>query len=87
MGLRGVPPWLFLALLISLLAALGYQILLVRSIRMVPVYWAVALAAFLLAEASADAVNLHSPHLGELQIIPDLAGVALALGALRLARV
>ncbi|HEV3310382.1 MAG TPA: hypothetical protein VG815_07680 [Chloroflexota bacterium] len=82
-----MPPWLFLALLISLLAALGYQIVRVRSLRRVPLYWAVILAAFLLAEAVAESVHLNSPQLGELQVIPDLVGIAAALGLLRMTRI
>lgn len=81
-----MPPWLFIALLISLIAALGYQIVLVRSLRRVPIYWAVILAAFLTAEGLAESTHLHSPQLGELQVLPDLAGVVVAVGLLRVVR-
>jgi hypothetical protein len=81
-----MPPWLFLALVVSLLAALGYQILRARPLKLIPVYWMVCLAGFLAAEALADAVNLPSPHLGEIQFLPDILGVALAVGILRLVR-
>ncbi len=81
-----MPPWLLVALLISLLAGVGFQILLARPIRRVPIYWAVSFAGFLLGEAAADGANLQTPRLGELQIILDLIGVAVAIGALRLAR-
>lgn len=80
-----MPPWLFLALLVTLVAALGYQIIEVRSLRRVPVYWAVILAAFILMEAGAESAHIGTPQLGELQVIPDLLGVGLALGVLRLA--
>jgi hypothetical protein len=81
-----MPPWLFLALLVSLLAALGYQILCIRSLRRLPLYWAICLAGFLLGEALADASTLHTPHLGEIQVIPDLLGVAIAVALLRVLR-
>jgi hypothetical protein len=81
-----LPPWLFLAILVSLLVALGYQIILVRSLKRVPIYWAVVLAGFLVAEAGAESVRLNSPYLGELQVIPDLIGIAFGLLILRIAR-
>jgi hypothetical protein len=81
-----VPPWLFLALLVSLLAALGYQIIMGRSLRRVPLYWSVVLAGFLGAEAAAESINLHSPRIGELQVFADLLGMFAAIGILRLAR-
>lgn len=81
-----MPPWLFIAFLVSFLAALGYQILRVRSLKRLPIYWVVCLAGFLAGEVLADAWNLHSPHLGEIQFLPDLAGVALALALLRILR-
>lgn len=81
-----MPPWLYIALLVSLLAALGYQIILTRSLNRVPMYWFLTLACFLIAEAAVESAHLHTPQIGELQVIPDLLGVAIALGALRLAR-
>jgi len=81
-----MPPWLVLALGISLLAALGYQILRLRSLRRVPLYWAVILAAFLAAESLADSSHLGMIRLGELAIIPDLVGIVVAILLLRLAR-
>jgi hypothetical protein len=81
-----MPPWLFLALLASLLAALGYQILRVRPLKRLPLYWPLCFAGFLAGEALADASNLHTPHLGEIQFLPDILGLALAIGLLRLMR-
>jgi len=81
-----LPPWLFIALLVSLLGALGYQIIRVRSLRRVPFYWIVIFAGFILAEAGAESANLHTPQVGELQVIPDLAGIAVAVAVLRLSR-
>ncbi len=81
-----MPPWLFLAILVSLLAALGYQIALVRSLRRLPLYWMVILGGLLFGEALAESAHLASPQLGELQIIPDLAGIVGALLVLRLVR-
>ncbi|HZT96141.1 MAG TPA: hypothetical protein VFB34_04815 [Chloroflexota bacterium] len=81
-----MPAWLYLAVLVSLLVAVVYQILRASSLRRVPLYWLVLLAGLLAAEGAAEAAHLRTPHLGELQLIPDLAGVALAAGLLRLAR-
>ena len=81
-----MPPWLFLALVISLLAASGYQIVRVKSLRRVPIYWIVVFGCFLGAEAAADSAHIALFRLGELAIIPDLVGVALALVAMRFAR-
>ncbi|GEM_PF-5897584 len=79
-----MPPWLFIAFLVSLLAALGYQILRAHSLRRVPLYWVVILAGFSVAEAIVDGLNIQTPQLGELQVVPDLVGVAAGLAVLRL---
>lgn len=81
-----MPPWLILALLASLLAALGYQILCVRPLKRLPLYWLICLTGFLAGEGLADVSNLQSPHLGEIQFLPDILGVALGIALLRILR-
>lgn len=81
-----MPPWLLFGLLVSLLAALGYQIVRVTSLRRVPLYWLVTSIAFLAAEAFAESSHLVLVRLGELAIIPDILGVLIGLAALRLSR-
>jgi hypothetical protein len=86
LGDPDLPAWLYLSLLVSLLASLGYQIVRARSLSRVPLYWVVILAGFLAAEGAAESIHVHSLQLGELQIIPDLIGIAVAVTLLRLAR-
>lgn len=81
-----MPPWLYLALLISLLAALGYEITSGRSLRRVPLYWFVLLTLFLAAEGLAEYGRLDWIRLGELEIIPDTFGLAVGIGLLRIIR-
>ncbi len=81
-----MPPWFVLAVLVSLLAALGYQILRVQSLRRIPLYWIVILGCFLLAEVGADSAHAGLFRLGELAIIPDLLGVAAGMVVLKVAR-
>lgn len=82
-----MPPWLFLSLAVSLLAALGYQIGIGRSLRRVPLYWAIILGGFLAGEVLAESLHLDTARMGELQLIPDLIGLGVALALLRLIRV
>jgi hypothetical protein len=81
-----MPPWLFLVFLLALLAALGYHIVRVSSLRRVPLYWIVITAAMLGCEAIADSRHLAVVRLGDLALIPDILGLAVALAILRLAR-
>jgi uncharacterized membrane protein YeaQ/YmgE (transglycosylase-associated protein family) len=77
-----VPPWLVLALLIALIAALLYQLVRTRSLRRVPFYWVFTLVGFLAAQAGVESANISSPQIGELQIIPDLIGALIAIAIL-----
>lgn len=69
-----MPPWLLIAILVALVAALAYQLVTIGSIRRLPLYWLLVLAGLLGGQATAELAHLHSPQLGELQVLPDIGG-------------
>ncbi|MGH2449534.1 MAG: hypothetical protein ACRDFS_13155, partial [Chloroflexota bacterium] len=75
-----MPAWLVLALLISLIVAVGYQLTTRHFGRRVVLYWALILAGFILAEALAETWGWDVTRFGDLRLAPDLAGAALVVG-------
>lgn len=81
-----MPPWLLLLLLISLTLAFAYQCLTRQFGWRVVAYWVLIFLAVMIAEALAESANVAALRVGDLRLLPDLAGAALALGTLRLLR-
>lgn len=77
-----MPAWLLLVILISLTAALAYQIGTRRFGWRVVGYAAVILAAVLAAEAGAEAAGWSITRVGDLRLLPDLAAALVAVGVL-----
>lgn len=77
-----VPPWLVLAALISLAAALLYQIGTRRYGWRVLAYWLLALCGLLVGETAAESLGLNITRLGDLRLLPDLLGVGLVIAFL-----
>ena len=82
-----VPPWLVLAGLISLAAALIYQIGTRRYGWRVLAYWLLALCGLLVGEAAAESLGMNITRFGDLRLLPDLLGVAAVLIFLRFVNV
>ena len=72
-----MPPWLFLALLLSLIVALLYQLATRRFGWRVVLYWIIILAGLLGAEALAETWGWDFTRLGELRLLPDMLGAML----------
>jgi hypothetical protein len=73
---------LVLALVLSLLVALAYQVASRRFGWRVVAYWLLALAAILGGEALAESLGWNLMRLGDLRLGPDLAMAALVIGVL-----
>ncbi|HEX6508526.1 MAG TPA: hypothetical protein VF221_12930 [Chloroflexota bacterium] len=69
-----LPPWLVLALVASLVIALMYQILSRRFGWRVIGYWIVISLGVLAGEALAESLGWNAMRIGDLRILPDLAG-------------
>lgn len=81
-----MPAWLVLLGLLSLTLAFGYQLAVRRFGWRVLVYWLAIFAAVALFEALAESANITVTRLGDLRLLPDLAGGGTAMGALWLLR-
>lgn len=81
-----IPPWLILALVLTLAIALGYQLARRRYGWRVLFYWGLILAGFLGAEGLAESLGWNVTRLGDLRLLPDLVGSALAVAVLLLVR-
>jgi len=77
-----LPPWLVLGLLIALILALIYQITTRRFGWRVVAYWMLILGGFLLAETLAESIGWNVTRVGDLRMLPDLAGAAVIVGIL-----
>lgn len=74
-----IPPWLVLALLISLALALAYQLASRRFGRRVFAYWLLALAAFLAAEVMAESQGWSFGRMGDLRLGVDIPAAVLII--------
>jgi hypothetical protein len=77
-----LPPWLVLSLVISLAVALGYQILSRRFGWRVIGYWAAVLVGFVGAEMLAESMGVSLARVGDLRLLPDLAGALVVVAVL-----
>lgn len=77
-----MPPWLILLAILALTLALAYQLFSRRYGRRVLLYWVLVFAALLGAEALAESAGLEVTRIGDLRLLPDLAGGFGVLGAL-----
>jgi len=82
-----VPPWLLLLLLLSLAIALAYQLVRRSSGRRVIAYWLVVFVALLAFEAGTESLGISLTRFGDLRLLPDMAGGALAVGIMWFLRV
>lgn len=62
------------ALLLSLTAALVYQLASRRFGWRILLYWFIALAGLIGAEALAESIGWNVSRVGDLRLLPDLAG-------------
>jgi hypothetical protein len=69
-----MPPWLVALLVASLTLALIYQLVTRRYGWRVLAYWLLILAGVIGAEAVAEAISWNVTRLGDLRVLPDLAG-------------
>ena len=74
-----MPPWLALLLLVSLILALAYQLTTRRFGWRVVIYWAVIFAAVMVFEGLAESLSFNATRLGDVRLVPDLAGGVTAL--------
>jgi hypothetical protein len=77
-----LPPWLILAIVVALTIALMYQLLSRRFGWRVLGYWLVVLVGVLGAEALAEVLGWNFSRVGDLRLVPDLAGALLVVAAL-----
>jgi hypothetical protein len=77
-----LPPWLILAIVVALTIALMYQLLCRRFGWRVLGYWLVVLVGVLGAEALAEVLGWNFSRVGDLRLVPDLAGALLVVAAL-----
>jgi hypothetical protein len=77
-----MPVWLVFALLLSLIVALIYQIASRRFGWRVMGYWLAIACGVLAAEAIAETLGLNITRLGDVRLLPDLAGAAVVVAAL-----
>lgn len=77
-----IPPWLVFALILALALALLYQIATRRFGRRILAYWVLILAGFLAAEVVAELLGWNVTRLGDLRLLPDVAGAVLVMGLL-----
>jgi hypothetical protein len=76
------PPWLVASLVVSLAIALAYQILSRRFGWRLLFYWAAVLVGFIGAELLAEGAGWSLLRVGDLRLLPDLAGSFLIVVAL-----
>lgn len=77
-----IPPWLVLALVLTLALALVYQLVRRHYGWRVVFYWVLILIGFLGAEAIAESLNWNVTRMGDLRLLPDLAGAAIIVAVL-----
>ncbi len=77
-----MPPWLVLALALSLALACLYQLASRRFGWRILLYWAVVLASVLGAEALAETLGWSFTRLGDLRLLPDVVAGLLVAAAL-----
>lgn len=77
-----IPPWLVLALVLTLGLALAYQLVRRHYGWRVLFYWALILIGFLGGEIIAESLGWNLTRLGDLRLLPDLAGAALMFAVL-----
>lgn len=77
-----IPPWLVLALILTLALALTYQLSRRHYGWRVLLYWTVILIGFLGAEAIAESLGWNVTRLGDLRLLPDVTGAALVIALL-----
>lgn len=82
-----IPPWLVLALVITLALACAYQLIRQHYGWRVLFYWALILVGFLGAEALVESLGWNITRLGDLRMLPDLVGALFAIGVLWLIRI
>jgi len=77
-----VPAWLVLALIITLVLALAFQLAARRFGWRVIGYWLFVFLGFIAGEIVAESVGLNWLRVGDLRLLPDLLGAAVALALL-----
>lgn len=77
-----MPPWLVLALVVSLTIGLLYQLLSRRFGWRILLYWAVILGGWLAAEALAESAGWDITRFGDLRLLPDLVGALVVVAIL-----
>lgn len=77
-----MPAWLFLALLLSLVLALAYQLAVRRFGWRVLAYWAVIFGALLAGELLAEYLGWNVTRVGDLRLAPAVASAVLMVGVL-----
>jgi hypothetical protein len=77
-----IPPWLVLALVLTLALALAYQLARRHYGWRVMFYWVLILAGFLGTEAAAESLGWNFTRLGDLRLLPDVAGAVIIIGVL-----
>lgn len=77
-----MPPWLVFAAVLALAFAALYQLATRRYGWRLLAYWAVILVGILAAEAAAESLGWSFTRLGDLRLLPDLAGAAVILALL-----
>ena len=82
-----IPPWLILALVLTLALACAYQLIRRRYGWRVLFYWVLILVGFLGAEALVESLGWNVTRLGDLRMLPDMVGALLMVGVLWLVRV
>ncbi len=77
-----MPPWLLLLTVIALVVALVYQLATRRYGWRLIFYWALILVALCGFEALAENLGWDITRYGDLRVLPDFVGAALAVAIL-----
>lgn len=77
-----MPAWLVLALIITLVLALAFQLATRRFGWRVVGYWLVVFFGFIGGEILAESAGLNWLRVGDLRLLPDILGAAVALALL-----
>jgi hypothetical protein len=81
------PPWLALALAVTLALSALYQLLTQHYGWRILVYWLMVFAGFFAAELLAESVGWNITRLGDLRLLPDLAGAATIMAGMRILKI
>jgi hypothetical protein len=82
-----MPPWLVALLVVSLTIAFMYQLVSGRYGWRVLAYWLLILAGLIGAEVAAEANAWSVTRLGDMRVLPDLAGGLLVVAGLWFLRI